>query len=100
MTVKAGDRIKFFSEKRPYCVRAADRRYAICTKPFNLKHTTIYTIIDFKEDVRGPDNVIFGLGYETDADAARALAQLQAGEIEVSYRRRIPLDIERVIPAD
>ena len=96
MEIKTGDKIKFESEKRPYLVRAADDRFAVCTKPFNLRHTTLYTIVDLEKDIRGPDNTVFGEGYETDEDAARALGELQAGEIEVSYRNRVPLDIERV----
>ena len=96
MEIKAGNRIKFESEGKPYKVRLADERFAICTKPFNLRHTTIYTIVDLERGVRGPDDLIFGEGYETDEDMTRALKQLQAGEIEVSHRRSIPLDIERV----
>lgn len=99
MEIKAGDKIKFEAEKRPYRVRAADERFAVCTKPFNLQKTTIYTIVDLEQDVRGPDDLVFGLGYESDEDAERALKQLQAGEIKVSHRNRVPLDIERVIPA-
>lgn len=96
--IHVGDRIKFECERLSYKVCACDDRYAVCIKPFNARKTTLYTIIDFKRDIRGPDNTVFGLGYETSEDAIRALGQLQAGEIEVSHRRCIALDIEKVIP--
>ena len=99
MDIKAGDKIKFKGEKRPYRVRAADGRFAVCTKPFNLQNTVLYTIVDLERDVRGTDDLIFGHGYETDEDTANALKQLQAGEIEVSHRNCVPLNIERVIHA-
>lgn len=96
MKINQGDRIKFASEKRPYRVRAADDRFAVCTKPFNLRHTVMYTIVDLKENVRGADNLIFCSGYETDEDTALTLQQLQSGEIAVSQRNQVPLDIEWV----
>ena len=100
MEFKVGDRIKFKSEKQSYRICAADERFAVCIKPFNLRKTTIYTIVDLERGVRGPDNRIFCEGYETDEDAERALKQLQSGEIEVSHRssRYLDLDIEKIIP--
>lgn len=94
-----GDRIWFTSEKRPYRLRARNDRYLICTKPFNARKTVIYTIVDLVEGVRGPDNLIFCFGYETEADIAENMQRLTDGEMEVSHRRRIPLDFERIAPA-
>lgn len=93
-----GDRIKFAEERQRYTVRAvsADGRFAICTKPFNPRHTVLYSIIDFKRDVRGPDNLIFSSGYETDEQIASNMRLLESDEIEVSYRRSIPLSIESI----
>lgn len=87
-----GDRIWFAADKKPYRVRARNERYIICTKPFNLKKTVLYTIVDLVEGVRGPDNRVFCFGYETDEGVAENMARLAAGEMEVSHRRRIPLD--------
>ncbi len=92
-----GAKIKFMSEKAPYTVRAANERYAVCIKPFNLKRTVLYTIIDFHEYVRGTENLIFGAGFETDEDCHKALARLTAGETRVSRRNYVPLDIEEVV---
>ena len=96
MKLKTGDRIKFAAEKQPYRVRVADARFAVCTKPFNLRKTVLYTIVDLEQGVRGADDRIFSEGYETDEEIAQALKRLQAGEIEVSRRNRVDLDIERV----
>jgi hypothetical protein len=94
-TLAVGDKVKFAEEKRAYTVKAvsADKRYAICTKPFNLQQTVLYSIIDFEDDVRGPDNLVFCYGYKTDEDIAYNLAMLEFGTMKVSYRRRIPLRI-------
>ncbi len=82
------------NEKNPYRVRARDDRYIICTKPFNPQHTVLYFIVDLLERWRAPDNMIFCNGYESDEDCQERLAELQSGEIELSRRRGIPLDIE------
>ena len=97
MQYKLGDKIKFFSEKQPYTITACNKRYIIATKPFNLKKTYMYTIIDLEENVRGPDNMIFGPGHEYDCkvDASIALNELVQGLLGIS-RYRIELDIERI----
>lgn len=68
-------------------------RFLVCTKPFNLKHTILYTIIDMEKEIRGPENLIFGLGAETDQQCEQMLERLTKGESEVSQRRSIPLKI-------
>lgn len=87
-----GDLVYFECEKRPYRVKARGKRYAICIKPFNARRTVLYTIIDMAEKVRGPDNMIFGRGYETASDVSERMGELERGEMEVSYRHRIALD--------
>lgn len=94
MKVKVGDKVYIPQHKRPFKVRARDERYIICTKPFNAAHTVIYFIVDLVEKRRGPDNMVFCSGYETDEDCKERLKELQSGEIEVSCRRGIDLDIE------
>jgi hypothetical protein len=94
MRVKVGDEILVPNEKKPYRVRARDDRYIICTKPFNLRHTVFYFIIDLVNKWRAPDDRIFCLGYETDEQCQKRLKELQDGTIELSRRRGIPLDIE------
>lgn len=92
--VEVGDKVYVPNEKRPYRVRARDERFIICTKPYNPKRMVRYFIVDLKEKVRGPDNMVFCSGYETDEDCAERLKELQSGEIEVSRRRHVDLDID------
>lgn len=94
MRVEVGDKVYIPNEKRPFRVRARDDRYIICTKPYNPKRTVRYFIVDLKERVRGPDNRIFCSGYETDEHCVERLKELQSGEIEVSWRWRVDLDID------
>lgn len=98
-----GSKVKFAKEKRPYTVQASNDRFAVCTKPFNPQRTVLYTIIDFKENVRGPENLIFGMGAETREQCEEMLARLNGedktlGATEVSHRHRIDLDIEKIEP--
>ena len=94
MRVKVGDKVYVPSEKKPYKVRARDDRYIICTKPFNLQRTVLYFIVDLVDKWRAPDNMVFCRGYETDEDCQERLAELQNGEIELSRRRGVLLDID------
>ena len=93
-----GDRIKFQSERQRYTVRAvsSDGRWVICTKPFNLRHTVLYTIIDFDSGVRGPDNLVFSFGYESEKDIVDGMGWLESGDMGVSVRYDVYLDIESV----
>lgn len=99
-----GSRVWFEGQKRPFTVRARSRRFVVCTKPFFK--TVLYTIIDFKEMVRGPENLVFGMGAETLAQCEAMIDRLEGRNMgasgmkhtEVSYRRRVPLDVRRVEP--
>ena len=94
MRAGIGDKIYIPTDKRPYKVKARDDRYIICTKPFNLEHTVLYFIIDLKDKWRAPDDRVFCSGYETDEDCVERLRELQSGEIKLSWRRGVPLDVD------
>lgn len=94
-----GTRIWFLDEKRPYHVRARSWRYLICTKPFNLKHTVLYTVIDIVNGIRGTENLIFGAGAETTAHCEAMLERLMDGETEISHRNKALLEITFMKPA-
>lgn len=96
MTYTVGQKIKFKSEKQRYTVMACDSRFLICVKPFNLKNTYLYTIVDFLDYRRGPENLLFGHDYDLfdKADCELLLKDFQSGKVEVSGRRGIRLDIE------
>lgn len=83
-------------EKRPYRVRAVGKRYAVCTKPFNVRRTVLYCVIDIVNRWRAPEGLIFGLGAETDEDCQAMLERLESGKTYLSERRGVPLDVTRV----
>jgi hypothetical protein len=114
-------RVWFAEEKLPYRVRARDQRFLVCTKPHNPMRTVLYSIIDLKEQVRGPENLVFGMGAETDKCCLQMLDRLngrhdkfsaaEKAEVkavtghevvddtwasEVSHRHRIALNIVKV----
>lgn len=94
-----GWRVWFAEEKRPYVVQAVspDRRWVICTKPFAAQRTVLYTVLDRVLKVRGVDNMIFTLGYETREECEEAVALFHAGEAEHSHRHKpIPLVITKI----
>jgi hypothetical protein len=107
--MKVGDKIKFINEKKRYTVRACDERYAVCTYPLNMirrvrggyKHekTVMYCVIDFKKNIRGTENLIFGMGAESDEDCTDMLARFNEEDgSEISHRNFRELDIESVTP--
>lgn len=88
-----GAKIRMDDERQRYTVMACNDRFAIMTKPFNAQKTYLYTITDLKRGVRGPCNLIFGLPCDVDTHegAAEAFEMIEAGEMEVSYRRCVDL---------
>lgn len=96
MDIQVGNKIKFKKEKQRYTVQACDDRFAVCTKPFNPRKTVLYTVIDLERDVRGTENLIFGMGAETKELCEEMLERLKSGESEVSYRNWCNLDIEKI----
>lgn len=105
--IKVGTKIKFEREKRRYTVRASNRFFSICTKPQNIvtrkgksgtvEKTVLYTVIDWHNQMRGTENLVFGFGAETDEECQEMLERLTMGKSEVSYRNRVELDIESLI---
>lgn len=95
--IKVNDKVYFSSEKAPYTVKAFDGRYAICTKPYNFKKTVMYTIVDFKKDKRSTNNLVFNIyDYKVQKDIDQCLKDLRSGEIELSRRNSVDLDIIKV----
>lgn len=90
----AGDKLKFAEEKRAYTIQACNERYAVCTKPYNPQRTVLYTIVDFAENIRGTENLVFGAGAETKELCEEMLGRITTGETEISHRNNAPLQIE------
>lgn len=93
-----GDRVTFGEERHAYTIRAisADRRWMICTKPFNLQRTVLYCVLDRRGQRRGPDDRLFGPSYETDEDVALALHGFEHDGWEVSVRRDLRINVVAV----
>lgn len=89
--LKVGDKVKFESDRCRYTVMSASKRYAICTRRF--MKTVMFTIIDFDKQIRGVDNLLFGMVYETKEQCDYNLDMLVNGEMEISKRNFISLDI-------
>lgn len=122
---KIGDKLKFFGMKRAIPVMAMNDIFTICAYRLTgclAEYELLYTIVDWKNEKRGPD-VYAGWGlrfnYLDTKDAARALIALGDGkmhkklckkrgrfyrkmvwhcpELEMSRRRSMKLDFEKVI---
>ena len=94
--IKVGDKIFFTEEKQGYTVQARNDEFIICTKPFNLQKTVIYTILDLKQGLRNRDNKIFCAGYETRELCEDRLSELEDDELHISKRRPMKINIEEV----
>jgi len=122
--LKVGDRLKFFAFKSAWKVTATNQHFTICARRLSgalAEHEFVYTIVDWANLRRGPDSLIFGpkYNYLDPAEAKKALADLGDGryhgryirlpsgrkkvlvgpQLELSYRRGMDLDLERVIRA-
>lgn len=105
-----GAKIKFLEEKKRYTVQASDDRYAVCTYPINIikrlrkgkyehQKTVMYTVIDFKKHIRGTENLIFGMGAETNEDCLEMLSRFnEEFGSEISHRNYCDLNIENIFP--
>lgn len=91
--IPAGAKVWFRGEKQGYTVRASNTAFCVLTKPFNAQKTVLYTIIDWEQKIRGPEDLVFGAGAETDEQCAEMLERLTQGESEVSSRYDLKLDI-------
>ena len=95
-----GDRVKFHDDDTLYTVRAKRGRYLIATGTGQLenddgeptgKQANFYTIVDFVTNYRGPENLVFGAGCETDEQVAAMMSRL-FGEAD---KDREPTEISR-----
>lgn len=88
----------------PYTVKAISRRFAILTRPMTTKDAkdfeyddpidghVVYTIVDSQTMKRGPNNLVFNAyNYTKQEDIEECLRDLDAGQIELSQRRSVPV---------
>lgn len=69
------------------------RRYAVATA--TIRGEDSYTLLDLIEGKRGADNLIFGHGWVKDDEIADGLVQLDTGQVSLSYRNSIALEIQK-----
>lgn len=93
--MKLGQKIYFNGEKQPMKVKALTERFAIVTKPFNPQRTVIYSILDFKEQKKAPNNLVFNIyDYAIQEDIDECMKDLLSGECELSRRNSVDLNID------
>jgi len=90
-----GAKVWFEGEKQGYTVRASNAAFAVLTKPFNARKTVLYCIIDWESDLRGPENLLFGIGAETSQECAEMLQRVTMGDSALSSRHSAPLVITK-----
>lgn len=91
--IDVNKKIYFKGERQGYTIRAYSERFLVCTKPFNLSGTVVYSIVDLAKGIRGTENLVFGMGAETDWQCWEMLQRLESGESEISHRNFIDLKI-------
>ncbi len=127
VTLSVGDRVRLDGRPRRWTVQAVSEHFAAFVQqaPFEPKGTLQYTVIDWRNGIRGPCNLI-GQGYgdgsysreecaqmltefefDPETDPAR-LAAVERGEttwvrshddLEVSHRNRVSLGLIEVVDA-
>jgi hypothetical protein len=119
--LKKGQKVYFIGEKAPMIVNEINENFAICTRDLHrwydaniikyeakenfssftetykkLKNSIVYTILDFKNNVKGTHNS-WGYGIERKTlkkDCKEILKALESDEIEISRRNFVQLNID------
>lgn len=93
-----GHKVKFSDDRLWFTVQARNDRFIICNAV--TKNNTYHSIIDLDQGVRGDDNLVFHDGYDDQQHCEARLKDFIDGEIEVSHRNRVLLDIIGVMGFD
>ncbi|RTK92894.1 MAG: hypothetical protein EKK64_11155 [Neisseriaceae bacterium] len=118
---KVGQKVYFKDEKLAYNVMALSNRYAIVSRKLHRrvdapllhhrvamatyvnfteafianKHNPVYSLIDFQENSRSSDNLVFSMyDYFQASDCQKAIKDLESGELMLSDRNKIALAID------
>lgn len=89
--IGVGDRLKFADDGYWYTVHARNDKFIVCNAV--TKRDTYHTTIDIDKGIRGADNLVFHQGYCNTVDCEERLIDFTNGEIEISKRNRVPLNI-------
>jgi hypothetical protein len=95
--VVVGERLKFADDRRWWTVRAVTENFVALTRQveFRPAGTNCYTVLDWRNGVRGPCNLIgqgWGDGSYSETECAEMLAKFEADELEVSHRNWVPIE--------
>lgn len=88
--LKVGQKVKFADDRLWFTVQAKNERFVVLTA------TKFHTIIDLDQGIRGPDNLVFHNGYDNQKECEDRLQDFNNGEIEVSHRNRVLVEIAKV----
>ncbi len=61
--------------------------------------TVLYTVLDWRNGVRGPCNLVgqaWGDGTYSEAECAAMLAEFEAGDLEISHRNNVRIEFGEV----
>jgi len=94
VAMEIGDEVKVRGIGKRQLVRAKSDNFVVLTHIDNQGEAR-YSVIDWKQGVIGAHNS-FGYGILTNDDAQHAIEALESKKIEVSYRNRIPLEVQKV----
>lgn len=95
LAIEAGQKVKFYGDRRWWGVRASGGDYVVLTRDAEFGRGTLYTVICWSQGRRGPHNS-WGYGATTPEKINAMLKALVVGDIELSERHSVRLDIERV----
>jgi hypothetical protein len=101
--VVVGQRLKLDDDRWWWTVRAVTENFAVVTRPERFKKagTVCYSVLDWRNGVRGAINLVFGWYRDLDESGCAEMAKaLEAGDLEVSQRNWVPLKVSQVeVPA-
>jgi hypothetical protein len=106
-----GTQVVLAGDPHPWTVKAVTEHFSALTRPNtpttgvdwpkgdDLDGFTLYTVLDWRNGVRGPCNLSgqgWGDGTYTEAECAAMLAELEAGELEISHRNNVRTEFGEV----
>lgn len=95
--IPVGTKIWLGKQTKPFTVKASNRFFSICTKPYNPQKTVLYTIIDWHHQVNSTENLVFGFGAETTEECEEMLQRLTDGKSNLSHRKIVKLNIVKFV---
>lgn len=70
--------------------------YCTFTEAFeHNKQAPVYSLIDFEENIKAPDNLVFGIyDYSNEKECQKVIKDLESGKVELSHRNRAELSVD------